>query len=83
MNNRDDVDLEKSSNEKNEPNKPLVNSKAKIGIVTQPKLGSHCYIGPHIQLEKKSITYYFMRFILCCACCCGCCRSKMNTKKEK
>ena len=83
MKNRDDVDLAKSSNEKNEPNKPLVNNKDEIKIVTQPKLESHCYIGPHMQLEKKSITYYLMRFILCCACCCGCCRSKMNTKKEK
>jgi hypothetical protein len=80
MNNRDDANLEKISYEKNEPNKPLVKNKSENGIITQPKLGSHCYIGPHIQLEKKSITYHLLRLILCCG---GCCRSKMNTKKEK
>ncbi len=67
---------------KNDENEILDNvDNDDIKLETQNKLGSHCYIGPHIKVEKKSLSFYFMRFVLN-VCCCGC-RSKKNRNKEK
>jgi len=84
MNIHDEIEstkhLKENSYEKSEPIKTLANVDDNK-IATKP-YGSSVYIGPHIRLEEKSISYYFIKCFLC-VCCCGGCRSKKNSKKEK